>query len=65
MFTARELPTVLAALRHWQQQLAREGFAFAVGFPHFVDEEPLSNAEIDILCDRLNEVDAHCDSQTA
>lgn len=43
MFTARELATVLAALRDWQQQLARGGLAFADGFPHFVDvdEEPL------------------------
>jgi hypothetical protein len=65
MLTSRELATVLAALRHWQQQLAREGRAFADGFPHFVDEEPLSVAEIDTLCDRLNDIDACCDNETA
>lgn len=65
MLTARKLATVLAALRHWQQHVVREGFAFAVGFPHFVDDEPLSIAEIDTLCHRLNKVDARCGSQTA
>lgn len=65
MFSARELATVLAALRHWQQQLARGSLAFADGFPHFVDEEPLSVAEIDTLCDRLNDIDARCDGETA
>ena len=49
MLTSRELATVLAALRYWQQQLPREGF------PHFSDETPLSVDEIDALCDRLNE----------
>ena len=55
MFTARELATVLAALRHWQQQLPRASLAFADGLPHFTDETPLSVDEIDTLCDRLNE----------
>ena len=31
----------------------------------FADEEPLSVAEIDTLCDRLNDIDARCDSETA
>ncbi len=55
MLTPRELATVLAALRHWQQQLQGEGLAFADGFPHFTEETPLSVGEIDALCDRLNE----------
>ena len=55
MLTSRELATTLAALRHWQQQLQREGITFADGFPHFSDETPLSVGEIDALCDRLNE----------
>lgn len=55
MLTSRELATVLAALRSWQQQLPREGVAFVDGFPHFSDETPLSVDEIDALCDRLNE----------
>ena len=65
MLTSRELATVLAALRHWQQQLEREGLAFADGFPHFADAKPLSVAEIETLCDRLNDVDTGCDSPTA
>ena len=65
MLTSRELATVLAALRHWQQQLPSEGLAFAVGFPHFTDDLPLSVDEIDALCNRLNNVDTGCDSQTA
>ena len=65
MLTSCELATVLAALRHWQRPLQREGFAFAEGFPHFMDEAPLSVEEIDALCDRLNDVDARCDSQSA
>ena len=55
MLTSRELATVLAALRSWQRRLQREGAAFAGGFPHFLDETPLSIAEIDALCDLLNE----------
>lgn len=55
MFSARELATVLAALRHWQHQLAR----------FFADEEPLSVAEIDNLYYRVNDVDTGGDSQTA
>ena len=55
MLTSRELATTLAALRHGQKELQREGTAFADGFPHFSDETPLSVDEIDALCDRLNE----------
>lgn len=54
MLTLRQLTTVLAALRFWQQQLTREGLSFAQAFPHFSDEQPLSVDEIDALCDRLN-----------
>ena len=55
MLTSPELATELAALRHSQQQLQREGITFADGLPHFSDETPLSVDEIDALCDRLNE----------
>ncbi len=65
MLSARELATMLAALRHWQQKLERGGLAFADGFQHFADAEPLSVAEIDNLCDRLNDIDARSDSETA
>lgn len=63
MLTSRELATTLAALRYWQQQLSREGLAFADGYPHFSDETPLSVAEIDSLCDLLNEADTRCDCE--
>jgi len=63
MLTSRELATVLAALRHWQQRLQGEGVAFADGFPHFTDDSPLSVDEIDALCDRLNEPDIRCDCE--
>ena len=63
MLTSRELATTLAALRHWQQQLQREGITFADGFPHFSDETPLSVAEIDSLCHLLNEADTRCDCE--
>jgi hypothetical protein len=52
--TDRELTTVLAALRYWQQELAASG-----GKPpirdHFEDgATPLTGEEIDDLCERLN-----------
>ena len=45
-----ELPTVLAALRHFQRLGRKEKKAF----PHFDQFPPLSNADIDALCRRLN-----------
>ena len=63
MLNPRELATVLAALRHWQQQLARQGLALADAFPQFADERPLSMEEIDSLCDLLNDSDSPCDCE--
>ena len=63
MLDPRELATVLAALRHWQHQLARQGLALADAFPHFADEPPLSMEEIDSLCDRLNDFDSPCECE--
>ena len=63
MLHPRELATVLAALRHWQHQLARQGLALADPFPQFDDELPLSMEEIDSLCDRLNDSDTLCDCE--
>ena len=54
--TSRELATVLAALRWWQQELQRldpPNDIPPIGF-HFTDQTPLSGAEIDDLCERLN-----------
>ena len=49
----RELATVLAALRYWQQDLeANDGPPISGEF--FADCEPLTSEEIDSLCERLN-----------
>ena len=63
MFHSRELATVLAALRHWQKQLERDGLALADAFSQFDDELPLSMEEIDSLCDRLNDSDSPCECE--
>ena len=47
----RELATVLAALRYWQQDLAENDGPIS---EHFADETPLTVEEIDALCERLN-----------
>jgi len=47
----QQLATVLAALRHWQEQTTTEDRA---EYPHFLDTEPLNNLEIDLLCEDLN-----------
>jgi len=47
----KELATVLAALRHWQETMTEdERFAW----PHFLDCDPLSDDEIDTLCEKLS-----------
>ncbi len=49
----RELATVLAALRYWQQDLEANG-APPISAEFFADCEPLTSEEIDTLCERLN-----------
>lgn len=53
MLSCRELATVLAALRYWQRDLESADELFDGG-GHFADHVPLSAAEIDELCERLN-----------
>jgi hypothetical protein len=49
----QELATVLAALRHFQRNTLED--YRAKNYPeHFSDIEPLKDAEIDELCERLN-----------
>jgi len=55
--SARELATVLAALRCFQKSLAQGKGAALRALPHFTDCEPLSADEIDALCEQLNCVD--------
>lgn len=49
----RELATVLAALRCFQDDLREAGEVLA-SMDHFQKHTPLTAAEIDALCDRLN-----------
>jgi len=51
--TKRELATVLAALRYWQQDLEASD-APPISEEFFADCEPLTSEEIDELCERLN-----------
>ena len=55
--SARELATVLAALRCFQKSLVQGNYAALRALPHFTDCEPLSADEIDALCEQLNCVD--------
>lgn len=49
----RELATVLAALRYWQEELEPDGIPPIMDY--FTDgTEPLSIEDIDELCERLN-----------
>lgn len=52
----RELATVLAALRYWQESSSprRKMPVDFDGGEHFADETPLDEGEIDALCERLN-----------
>ena len=57
LFSDRELATLLAALRSWQERFGSEnGRATALAsFEHFNGGlVPLSSAEIDDLCERIN-----------
>lgn len=49
-----ELATVLAALRHWQQFIAKHEMSARTG--HFKDDNavPLTVEEIDTLCEQIN-----------
>jgi hypothetical protein len=61
---ARELATVLAALRHWQADIERSPSdspterARALMPDFFADREPLDGRQIDALCEGLNFGDA-------
>lgn len=53
LLSSRELATVLAALRHWQRAVPEKD-AHAYLPSHFKSDSPLSNVEIDGLCEKLN-----------
>jgi hypothetical protein len=52
--SARELATVLAALRCCQESLAQGNDAAIRALPHFAASVPLSVSEIDTLCEQFN-----------
>ena len=53
--TDRELATVLASLRYWQQELTANEDEGPISPDHFdEDTTPLTVQEIDDLCQRLN-----------
>ena len=54
MLTMREMATVLAALRRWQDELRRQAADLTDNDGHFDDVSPLTSDEIDGLCDWLN-----------
>ncbi|HLF75979.1 MAG TPA: hypothetical protein VJB57_00675 [Dehalococcoidia bacterium] len=49
----RDVAQLLAALRNWQTDSLNEDLADAFA-GHFEDHEPLSDDEIEALCERLN-----------
>ena len=49
----REIALVLAALRNWQVDALNEDLADTFA-GHFEEHEPLSDEEIDALCERIN-----------
>jgi|GEM_PF-2270697 hypothetical protein len=64
----RNLATILAALRCWQQALAVNGPNFADQFEQFELLRPLTVAENDALCEELNAPDDSsdlCDCEAA
>jgi len=61
MLAPRELATVLAALRHWQQASLVPGNSLAESFPQFDGLTPLTASEIDALCECLNSAAAFAD----
>jgi hypothetical protein len=60
----RELATVLAALRYWQNDLDDEGIT--EGFAdYFIEHTRLTAEEIDNLCEQLNGNECHDELVTA
>ena len=53
----RDIAQLLAALRNWQTDSLNEDLAEAFA-GHFEDHEPLTDEEIDDLCERLNFAEA-------
>ena len=54
--SANEVALIMAALRNWQIDTQNEDLVEAYA-GHFEDHEPLTDDEIDDLCERLNFAD--------
>jgi hypothetical protein len=53
-FTYKELTTILAALRHLQKDLEKNGtVALTATYPHFYEVDPLTAGEINGLCEAM------------
>jgi hypothetical protein len=52
--TNNELATMLAALRHWQRSVSLPDRFFNEHEAFFAEHHPLTDEEIDALCERLN-----------
>ena len=53
--TGKDTATVLAALRFWQNNVTDEEKSDELnGYGHFEEHEPLTNEEVDDLCEKLN-----------
>jgi hypothetical protein len=53
-FTYKELTTILAALRHLQNDIEENGTEDLIAmYPHFDDVDPLTASEIDGLCEAM------------
>jgi hypothetical protein len=50
----REIATILAALRYWQQDLEENGPGDIIDPDHFAEYKPLTPNQIDRLCERIN-----------
>jgi hypothetical protein len=62
--TAREVANILAALRNWQTDSLNEDLEEAFA-GHFEEHAPLTDDEIDDLCERLNFADGQVISRAA
>ena len=62
--TEREIAQVLAALRNWQVDALNEDMVEEFA-GHFEDHEPLTDDEIESLCERLNFADGQVVTRAA
>ncbi|MES9981444.1 MAG: hypothetical protein ABW107_22255, partial [Candidatus Thiodiazotropha sp. 6PLUC5] len=53
-FNYRQLTTILASLRHLQREMEESSIDNIIKqYPHFADVDPLSESDIDELCETM------------